>query len=71
MNPNEAILLVSGMYGIKLRKTYQFEFFKGILSDKYQSSRFDYFELVGRKLEQEALSPSVESIPNSYPLKRK
>ncbi len=71
MNPNEAILLVSGMYGIKLKKTYQYEFFKGILSDKYQSSRFDYFELVGRKLEQEALSPSVEFDPQVLSIEEK
>ena len=53
MNPKEAILLVSGMYGIKLHKTYQFEFFKGILNEQDKSSRFDYFKLVGRNRAEE------------------
>src|SRR5690606_14840486 len=52
MNPKEAILLVSGMYGVKLRKAYQFEIFKGILNERFKSSRFNYFELVGREREQ-------------------
>lgn len=64
MNPKEAILLVSGMYGVKLRKAYQFEIFKGILNERFKSSRFNYFELVGREREQkmtfERQSVSIE-----------
>jgi type IV secretion system protein VirD4 len=42
---DEAILLVSGMFGIRLQKAYQFEFFRGILNDQNKTSRFDYLKL--------------------------
>lgn len=71
MNPREAILLVSGMFGIKLKKTYQYEFFKGILNDEYQSSRFDYFQLVGRTFEPDEIEPKVEFDPQSLSMEEK
>jgi type IV secretion system protein VirD4 len=42
----EAILLVSGGYPIRLKKTYQFKFFEGILNEDNKTSRFDYFDLM-------------------------
>ena len=42
---DEAVLLVSGGYSILLKKTFQFEFFKGILNNDNKTSRFDYFDL--------------------------
>ncbi|MEB9857236.1 type IV secretory system conjugative DNA transfer family protein [Bacillus cereus] len=42
---NEAILLVSGRYPIRLKKAYQFTFFKGILNEGNKTSRFDYLKL--------------------------
>ena len=42
---DEAILLVSGGYSILLKKTFEFEFFKGILNSDNKTSRFDYFDL--------------------------
>ncbi|MCH5585069.1 type IV secretory system conjugative DNA transfer family protein [Shimazuella sp. AN120528] len=42
MHRDEGMLLISGMYPAKLRKMYQWEFFKGILHDQNRSSRFDY-----------------------------
>lgn len=53
LDPKEAILLVSGMFGVKLRKTYQFEFFKGVCGEEYRTSRFDYLKLVDRSTERE------------------
>ncbi|MDA6141574.1 type IV secretory system conjugative DNA transfer family protein, partial [Escherichia coli] len=43
---DEAILLVTGGFPIKVRKAFQFEFFKGILNDNNKSSRFAYLETV-------------------------
>jgi type IV secretion system protein VirD4 len=42
MNRDDGMLLISGMYPAKLRKTYQWEYFKGILHDQNRLSRFDY-----------------------------
>jgi type IV secretion system protein VirD4 len=41
----EAILLVAGMHGIRLRKAFQYEFFKGVLNESNLTSRFDYLAL--------------------------
>ncbi|MGZ9869624.1 VirD4-like conjugal transfer protein, CD1115 family [Priestia endophytica] len=46
MDRSEAILLVSGGYSIKLKKSFQFNFFKGILNDDNKTSRFDYLNLM-------------------------
>ena len=46
MPREQAILLVSGGYAMKLKKTFQFEFFKGLLNDHNKTSRFDYFKLL-------------------------
>ncbi|SFX74525.1 Type IV secretory system Conjugative DNA transfer [Thermoactinomyces sp. DSM 45891] len=42
LNKKEGILLVVGMNVIKLNKVFQFEFFKGILSEGTEISRFDF-----------------------------
>lgn len=42
MHRDDGMLLISGMFPAKLRKTYQWEYFKGILHDKNRSSRFHY-----------------------------
>jgi type IV secretion system protein VirD4 len=51
MGRNEGILLISGMFPVKLRKTYQWEFFKGILHDQNRSSRFAYQAPMSLELE--------------------
>lgn len=45
LDRNTAVLLVTGMKPIRLKKIFQFEFFKGILSEKNKTSRFDYVKL--------------------------
>ncbi|SFI67936.1 VirD4-like conjugal transfer protein, CD1115 family [Thermoflavimicrobium dichotomicum] len=47
LDKEEAILLVSGMLPIRLRKAFQFSFFKGILNNETKVSRFDYIKLKG------------------------
>lgn len=42
MDRNEAILLVSGIFALRLKKVFQFEFFQGILHEGLKISRFDY-----------------------------
>lgn len=63
MDRKEAILLVSGMYAIKLFKAFQFEFFADILTDDLKISRFDYDQLVDREPERidvELEKPEIE-----------
>jgi hypothetical protein len=49
MDPETAILLVTGMNPVRLKKIFQFEFFKGILNDDNKTSRFDYLKLERRE----------------------
>lgn len=39
---SKAILLVSGMFALRLKKVFQFEFFQEILHEGLKTSRFDY-----------------------------
>ncbi|WP_048883001.1 VirD4-like conjugal transfer protein, CD1115 family [Bacillus sp. 445_BSPC] len=57
---DEAILLVSGGHSIKLKKAFQFKFFKDILNDKNKSSRFDYLELAAADASQDTVPENVE-----------
>lgn len=54
MDRDEGILLTTGIYPVKLRKTYQWKFFKGLLHNENRSSRFQY--PAPMKSEQEVLS---------------
>lgn len=49
LDPSKAVLLVSGIYPILVEKAFQFNFFKGILSKEFRTSRFEY---VGKKFKQ-------------------
>ncbi|TCS94867.1 VirD4-like conjugal transfer protein, CD1115 family [Hazenella coriacea] len=40
-----AILLITGMNPARLKKIFQFEFFKGLLNDENKTSRFDFLKL--------------------------
>lgn len=63
MKSTDAILLVSGMFAIRLQKAFQYQFFDGILNKQMQTSRFDYFQLVGHKrLQQINIEQNVQSI---------
>jgi type IV secretion system protein VirD4 len=50
MKREKAILLVSGMFALQLKKTYQFDFFRGILHEGLKTSRFAYREQVEEKV---------------------
>lgn len=52
MDRKEAILLVSGMFSIKLIKAFQFEFFAGVLTDDLKISRFEYDQLIDQAPER-------------------
>ncbi|MBE2977735.1 VirD4-like conjugal transfer protein, CD1115 family, partial [Priestia megaterium] len=49
MPRDEAILAVLGGHAIKLKKAYQFEYFKGILNDSNKTSRFNYLKEISNE----------------------
>ncbi|MEK4799989.1 type IV secretory system conjugative DNA transfer family protein [Thermoactinomyces sp. FSL K6-2592] len=53
MDREQAILLVTGLNPIRLRKIYQFKFFKGILNESNKTSRFDFISSTPQKEEHE------------------
>jgi type IV secretion system protein VirD4 len=52
MDRNDGILLTSGMFPVKLRKTYQWEFFEGILHQDNRLSRFQYKAPMTEEIEE-------------------
>ncbi|MEK4822913.1 VirD4-like conjugal transfer protein, CD1115 family [Priestia sp. FSL R5-0680] len=67
---DEAILLVTGGLPIKLKKAFQFEFFKGILNENNKSSRFDYLKDVAGakdKTSEEVSNTSEEVLERPEP----
>lgn len=44
MNRSIAMLLVTGMNPVRLQKIFQFDFFKGILTEQSKTSRFDFYQ---------------------------
>lgn len=65
MDRGIAILLVTGMNPVRLKKIFQFEFFQGILNDDNKTSRFDYLNLESRSASAETqlqTEPKPESV---------
>jgi type IV secretion system protein VirD4 len=57
MDRDEGILLTTGIYPVKLRKTYQWKFFKGLLHNENRSSRFQYPAPMKKEQEVEKAKP--------------
>lgn len=57
----EAILFVSGSFAIKVQKTYQYLFYKGILQPSNQTSRFDYLKVYGSRSTTDMPAPQIAS----------
>lgn len=60
MHRDDGMLLISGMFPAKLRKTYQWEYFKGILHDQNRSSRFHYQAPMNLEVSNEQKEPKEE-----------
>lgn len=60
MSRDEGLLLISGMFPVKLKKVYQWEFFRGLLNTENRISRYHYAAPLLHEAEEIHVSEPVE-----------